>query len=86
MKIFSVLRWLLRIILLILLIVLVIDNIQTVKFNLFGIYSLQLPLIAIALIFLGLGILFGLVVSFIRTLELKAKINKLQKQIDKPIE
>jgi hypothetical protein len=36
------------------------------------------------LIFFAIGIGIGLVMGFIRTLELKSKINNLQKQLAKP--
>lgn len=81
MKIVKILGWVLRIILLGLLIILIIDNLQTTTFNVFGIYSMTLPLIIITLIFLIIGIAIGLIISLFKTFELKAKINILEKEL-----
>ncbi|MFN8771290.1 MAG: LapA family protein [Neisseriaceae bacterium] len=81
MKILKIVNWVVRIIILALLVVLMLDNLQTTTFNFFGIYKLTLPLIIIALIFMGLGILIGLLVSLFRSFELKAKISMLEKEL-----
>ncbi len=81
MKFVNILRWILRIVLLVLLIILIIDNMQTTTFNFLGIYHATLPLIILILSFLALGIVIGFIVGIIRNIELKAKINMLEKEL-----
>jgi uncharacterized integral membrane protein len=81
-KILNILHWILNIALFVLAIVLVLDNIQTVEFNVFGIYSFKLPLIAMAAIFLSLGIVIGFFISFFQKVGLKSEIGKLTKEIE----
>jgi uncharacterized integral membrane protein len=81
MKIGTILRWVLRLILFLLLLVLVIDNIQAVQFNLFGIYFVKLPLILLAMLFLALGVLCGLSIGLVGRISLKAKIRSLEKDM-----
>lgn len=83
MKIVKILRWIIRIIALALLVILMIDNLQTTTFNFFGIYKLTLPLIIIALVFLILGIIIGLLISLFRSFELKARVSMLEKELKK---
>ena len=83
MTIVKILSWVLRIIILILLIMLITENLKTTTFNFFGIYSVTLPIIIIALSFLCIGILIGLIVSLFKSFELKAKISMLEKELKK---
>lgn len=66
---------------LIVLFFLTIENMQKIKFNFLGLYELSLPLMILVLIFLILGIIFGIFLSALRTVELKLKIKKLEKLI-----
>ena len=79
----KILRLVLRIILFILVLVLAINNIQTVEFNLLGIYILKLPLIMLTALFLILGVILGILFNFMSKLELKHEIKQLNKQLNK---
>jgi uncharacterized integral membrane protein len=81
MKIVNLARWIIRIILFILLLLLIFDNMQSITFNLFGIYHPTMPLIILTIVFLGVGILIGLIMGMMRNLELKAKIRMLEKEL-----
>lgn len=83
MKLVKIINWILRIVLFILLIILIIGNLATTTFNFFGIYTITLPLIIILLIFMVAGFLCGLLFSFYKSLELKARINMLEKELKK---
>ncbi len=85
MKIYKYIKWTIKIIFFILILVLVLDNLQTVKFSIFNVYVLQLPLIVIVLIFLIMGIIFGLLLNFIKIIELKSKVFKLSKNNESKI-
>ena len=80
MKFLNILHWILNIAIFVLAIVLVLDNIQSVEFNFFGIYRVKLPLIAMAAIFLSLGIVIGFFISLFQKINLKSQINKLVKE------
>ena len=81
MKIVKILNWILRAIVLILVVVLTLNNLQETTFNFLGIYTTTLPLILIVLIFLILGVAVGFIISFFRSLELRAKISMLEKEL-----
>ena len=81
-KILNILHWVLNIALFVLAIVLVLDNIQSVEFNFFGIYRFKLPLIAMAAIFLSLGVVIGFFISFFQKTGLKSQISKLTKEVE----
>jgi putative membrane protein len=81
MKPLNVLSWILRIVLFIIILVLVLENRQPTDFNLFGIYHLQLPLIALILIFFVIGILLGLLFGLLRGFASKADVRKLEKEV-----
>lgn len=84
MSIGSIFRWIIRLIILVLVLILIHDNIQTVRFSLLGIYSPQLPLIVLALIFFGLGILVGIIAGFMKNLKLKSRIHQLEEAATTP--
>lgn len=52
-----------------------------VEFNLLGIYKLHLPLIALALLILGIGIIIGLLINIPHRIEQKGRINQLEKEL-----
>jgi uncharacterized integral membrane protein len=80
MKLVRLIGLIIKAILFILLVVLATQNMQTVKVSLFT-YSLDLPLIAILALFLVGGLIFGLILGFLRSLSYKQEINKLKKQL-----
>ena len=81
MSIIKICHWILRIALFMLVLILVINNIQTVEFNLYGIYYLKLPLIVLTLIFLFIGLITGILISSFKRLKLKAKISQLESDL-----
>jgi uncharacterized integral membrane protein len=81
MKITKILAWIIRLIIFILALILALDNMEHVNFNFFGMYNWNLPVIALALIFLAIGIIIGLLYGSLRIIELKTKIHKLEKRI-----
>ena len=83
MQFSKIIRLILRIILFVLILVLAINNMQTVEFNLLGIYALKLPLIMLVALFSVLGIIIGVIFNFMSKLELKHEINQLKKQLKK---
>jgi len=82
MKPLKILNWILRIALFIIILVLVLDNMQTIDFNLFSIYHIKLPLIALVLIFFVIGVLLGLLFGMLRGFASKSDVRKLEKEID----
>ena len=82
MKILKILQWILYIAVFVLAVVLTLDNIQAVEFNFFGIYGFKLPLIAMAAVFLGLGVIIGFLLSMFQKIGLKAQIHKLTKEVE----
>ncbi len=83
MQLGKYLRYFIRIVLFILLLVLVLDNLQTVQLSIFGTYIIRLPLIVLVLSFMVIGILIGLIFNLSGRIELKNKLNTLQKTLDK---
>lgn len=81
MSIIKIFHWILRIAIFILVLILVINNMQTVEFNLYGIYYLKLPLIVLSLIFLFIGLVTGILISAFKGLKLKAKISQLENDL-----
>lgn len=78
MSIIKIFHWVLRIAIFLLVLILVINNMQTVEFNIYGIYYLKLPLIVLTLIFLFIGLVTGILISGFKGLKLKAKISQLE--------
>lgn len=78
MNITTIFKWLLRILIFVLILIIIIDNIQTVHFNLLGIYVLQLPLIILVLIFFACGVLCGLLMGLMNSIKLKSRIHQLE--------
>jgi len=81
MKLLKILSWVLRIALFIIILVLVLDNMQTIDFNLFSIYHVKLPLIALLLIFFVVGVLLGLLFGILRGFASKSDVRRLEKEI-----
>ncbi|HLX53759.1 MAG TPA: LapA family protein [Aquella sp.] len=81
MKLLKILSWILRIALFIIILVLVLDNMQTIDFNLFSIYHIKLPLIALLLIFFVIGVLLGLLFGILRGFASKSDVRRLEKEI-----
>lgn len=75
-------RWIVRIVLFILVLVLVLNNMQRVQFNFYGIYTWNMPLIVLGIAFLIVGLLIGILLGFIKTLELRSRIKLLTKDLD----
>lgn len=73
------LKILIKSILLVILFFLIIENMQEIKFNFLGICNLSLPLMLLVLIFFISGIIVGISLNALRTIELKLKIRKLEK-------
>lgn len=84
MNITSIFKWLLRILIFVLILIIIIDNIQTVHFNLLGIYFIQLPLIVLVLIFFALGVLMGLLIGLMNSIKLKSRIHQLEEAATTP--
>jgi putative membrane protein len=78
MNITNIVKWLFRILIFVLILILIIDNIQTVHFNILGIYFLQVPLIVLVLIFFALGVSIGLLMGFMNNMKLKSRIHQLE--------
>ncbi len=81
MQFLRIIRILFRIALFVLLLILAINNMQTTEFNLFGIYTLRLPLIVTLAIFTLAGVFIGMLLSFFNNLALKNDLRKLRKQL-----
>ena len=75
----TICKWAFRIFLYGLIIILIKDNIQNVRFNFYGIYLFELPMAIFVLGFFTFGIFTGLLINFIKIIQLKAKIRKLEK-------
>jgi uncharacterized integral membrane protein len=83
MRPLKVLNWILRIALFAIILVLVLDNMQTIDFNLFSIWHIKLPLIALLLIFFVIGVLLGLLFGILRGFASKSDVRRLEKEIDR---
>lgn len=81
MKFLKIINWVIYIAIFVLALVLVINNIQTAQFNFFGVYYLKLPLIVLALIFLCLGFIVGIILSSFKIMKLKTEVRVLNKQL-----
>ena len=77
----KIVKWLVRIAILILVLVLVLNNMQHVEFNFYGIYTWNMPLIVLALIFLVIGLLIGLIYGLIRSIEYRTRIKLLRNDL-----
>lgn len=75
-------RWIIRVILFILILVLVLNNKHNVQFNLYNIYTWNVPLIVLCFIFLLIGLCIGVIYGLLRSLELKTRIKLLQRDLD----
>lgn len=82
MKPLKILNWIIRIVLFVIILVLVLENRQPADFNLFSIWHIQLPLIALVLIFFVIGMLLGLLFGILRGFASKSDVRKLEKEID----
>ena len=78
----KIIRWVVRIVLFILVLVLIINNLQKVQFNFYGLYTWDLPLIALAAVFLLIGVIVGLIFGFMRSLELRSRIKLLRNDLE----
>lgn len=74
---------LIKLVVLIALLLLAISNTQTVTFNYLSDQAINLPLIALLLIFFIIGAVFGVFAMFGRLLQLRNHTNQLQKQVKK---
>lgn len=78
----KIIRWIIRIVLFILVLVLILNNLQKVQFNFYGLYTWDLPLIALVAAFLLIGIIVGLIFGFMRSLELRSRIKLLKADLE----
>lgn len=84
MNIISILKWIFRIFIVALILILIMDNLQIVRVNILGMYSIQMRLIVVMFVFIGLGILIGLLIGFVNNIKLKSRIHQLETLVTTP--
>lgn len=63
------------------LLIVAINNMESVKLNFLGLYTVDIPLIIALITFMFLGFIFGLFFNFTNNFRLKSQINKLNKEL-----
>lgn len=76
-------RLIINIVLFLLLLVLCINNSQIVTINLYGVYTLNMPLILALAVFATIGLIIGIFLSIPRNIKAKSRISKLEKELAK---
>lgn len=76
---------LIKIVVLLILLLLAVSNTQMTAFNYLPGQTVNLPLIALLLIFFIIGAVFGVFAMFGRLLRLRSQVNQLQAKLDKQI-
>lgn len=76
-------RLIINIILFLLILVLCINNSQIVTINLYGVYTLNIPLILALAILATCGFIIGILFNVPRNIKAKSQISKLEKELAK---
>ncbi|RTK96747.1 MAG: DUF1049 domain-containing protein [Neisseriaceae bacterium] len=63
------------------LLVVAINNMESVKLNFLGLYTVDIPLIIALITFMFLGFIFGLFFNFTNNFRLKSQISRLNKEL-----
>ncbi len=63
------------------LLIVAINNMESVKLNFLGLYTVDIPLIIALITFMFLGFIFGLFFNFTNNFRLKSQISKLNKEL-----
>lgn len=76
-------RLIINMILFLLLLVLCINNSQIVTINIYGVYTLNMPLILALAIFATIGFIIGILFNLPKNIKSKSQISKLEKELTK---
>ncbi|MDD3266311.1 MAG: LapA family protein [Burkholderiales bacterium] len=76
-------RLVINIVLFLLVLVLCINNSQIVTINLYGMYTLNVPLILALAILATIGFIIGILFNIPRNIKAKSQISKLEKELAK---